>query len=169
MPYHNIVVICFLRIINLQWRLHNSQLTVKALSHLVLGQRWFSLGYLSLKDKTKHKGFFSEQPREYTNEKSEWRFIYFQPKVESMMVYFSHFIPGEAGKKSRQYKIIMQKYVNLSKELFNLFHELSRTQRNISRRLKKRIMWNWFALWKKKLASLIHCLLVEQLLAYVQR
>lgn len=130
-------------------RLHNSQLTVKALSHLVLGQRWFSLGYLSLKDKTKHKGFFSEQPREYTNEKSEWRFIYFQPKVESMMVYFSHFIPGEAGKK-RQYKIIMQKYVNLSKELFNLFHELSRTQRNILRRLKKRIMWNWFALWKKK-------------------
>lgn len=80
-------------------RLHNSQLTVKALRPLVLGQRWFSLGYLSLKDKTKHKGFFSEQPREYTNEKSEWRFIYFQPKVESMMVYFSHFIPGEAGKK----------------------------------------------------------------------
>lgn len=131
-------------------RLHNSQLTVKALRPLVLWQRWFSLGYLSLKDKTKHKGFFSEQPREYTNEKSKWRFIYFQPKVESMMVYFSHFIPGEAGKK-RQYKIIMQKYVNLLKELFNLFHELSHTQRNVSRRLKKRIMWNWFALWKKNL------------------
>lgn len=31
----------------------------------------------------------------------------------------------------------MQKYVNLSKELFSLFHELSRTQRNVSRRLKK--------------------------------
>lgn len=41
-------------------------------------------------------------------------------------------------KKIRQYKILMQKYVNLSKELFNLFHELSRTQRNVSRRFKKR-------------------------------
>lgn len=62
---------------------------------------------------------------------------------------FFTFHPWRSWKKIRQYKIIMQKYVNLSKELFNLFHELSRTQRNVSRRLKKRIMWNWFALWKK--------------------
>lgn len=149
-------------------RLHNSQVTVKALKPLVVGQRWFSLGYLSLKDKTKHKGFFFEQPREYTNEKSEWRFIYFQTKVESMMVYFSHFISGEAG-KNRQYKILMQKYVNLSKELFNLFHELSRTQRNVSRRFKKRNHVELICSLKKKLANLIHCLLVEQILAYVQR
>lgn len=149
--------------------MHNSQLTVKALRPLVDGQRWFSLGYLSLKDKTKHTGFFSEEPREYTNEKSEWRFIYFQPKVESMMVYFSHFIPGEAGKKSRRYKIIMQKYVNLSKELFNLFHELSRMQRNVSRRFKKKNHVKLICSLKTKLASLIHCLLVEQILAYVQR
>lgn len=50
---------------------------------------------------------------------------------------FFTFHPRRSWKKIRQYKIIMQKYVNLSKELFNLFHELSRTQRNISRRLKK--------------------------------
>lgn len=62
---------------------------------------------------------------------------------------FFTFHPWRSWKKIRQYKIIMQNYVNLSKELFNLFHELSRTQRNVSRRLKKRIMWNWFALWKK--------------------
>lgn len=62
---------------------------------------------------------------------------------------FFTFHPWRSWKKIRQYKIIMQKYVNLSKGLFNLFHELSRTQRNVSRRLKKRIMWNWFALWKK--------------------
>lgn len=51
---------------------------------------------------------------------------------------FFTFHPWRSWKKIRQYKIIMQKYVNLSKELFNLFHELSRTQRNISRRLKKK-------------------------------
>lgn len=51
---------------------------------------------------------------------------------------FFTFHPWISWKKIRQYKIIMQKYVNLSKELFNLFHELSRTQRNISRRLKKK-------------------------------
>lgn len=51
---------------------------------------------------------------------------------------FFTFHPWRSWKKIRQYKIIMQKYVNLSKELFNLFHELSRTQRNFSRRLKKK-------------------------------
>lgn len=51
---------------------------------------------------------------------------------------FFTFHPWRSWKKIRQYKIIMQKYVNLSKELFNLFHELSRTQRNVSRRFKKK-------------------------------
>lgn len=51
---------------------------------------------------------------------------------------FFTFHPWRSWKKIRQYKIIMQKYVNLSKELFNLFHELSRTQRNFSRRFKKK-------------------------------
>lgn len=51
---------------------------------------------------------------------------------------FFTFHPWRSWKKIRRYKIIMQKYVNLSKELFNLFHELSRTQRHISRRLKKK-------------------------------
>lgn len=50
---------------------------------------------------------------------------------------FFTFHPWRSWKKIRHYKIIMQKYVNLSKELFNLFHELSRTQRNISIKKKE--------------------------------
>lgn len=61
----------------------------------------------------------------------------FNPKLKAWWFIF-HISSLEKLEKIRQYKIIMQKYVNLLKELFNLFHELSRTQRNISRRLKKK-------------------------------
>lgn len=149
-------------------RLHNSQLTVKALRPLVLWQRWFSLGYLSLKDKTKHKGFFSEQPREWRMKNQNGDSYTFNPKLKAWWFIF-HISSLEKLEKIRQYKIIMQKYVNLLKELFNLFHELSRTQRNVSRRLKKKNHVKLICSLKKKLASLIHCLLVEQILAYVQR
>lgn len=63
---------------------------------------------------------------------------------------FFTFHPWRSWKKIRQYKIIMQKYVNLSKELFNLFHELSRTQRHISRRLKKKESCEIDLLFEKK-------------------
>lgn len=63
---------------------------------------------------------------------------------------FFTFHPWRSWKKIRQYKIIMQKYVNLSKELFNLFHELSRTQRNFSRRLKNKESCEIDLLFEKK-------------------
>lgn len=63
---------------------------------------------------------------------------------------FFTFHPWRSWKKIRQYKIIMQKYVNLSKGLFNLFHELSRTQRNFSRRLKNKESCEIDLLFEKK-------------------
>lgn len=121
---------------NIPTRLHNSQLTVKALRPLVLGQRWFSLGYLSLKDKTKQDSSLNSP--ENTRMKNQNGDSYtFNPKLKAWWFIF-HISYLEKLEKIRQYKIIMQKYVNLSKELFNLFHELSRTQRNVSMRLKKK-------------------------------
>lgn len=116
--------------------MHNSQLTVKALRPLVLWQRWFSLGYLSLKDKTKQDSSLNSP--ENTRMKNQNGDSYtFNPKLKAWWFIF-HISSLEKLEKIRQYKIIMQKYVNLSKELFNLFHELSRTQRNVSMRLKKK-------------------------------
>lgn len=73
----------------------------------------------------------------------------FNPKLKAWWFIF-HISSLEKLEKIRQYKIIMQKYVNLSKELFNLFHELSRTQRNVSRRWKKKESCEIDLLFEKK-------------------